>query len=187
MDCCHSSKGIPAGLLIVIIAALSFAAYTILEGNQIVSQNNTAQSNQINTNNPSSGNLSAGSSELLTVSNVREFSLGFDWNTGNYNPQEIRVRKGDKVKIIGDTNTLAGCMSTLVINGMGIRKRFSEGDNVLEFIANTPGRYRLTCGMGMGNGLLIVEDENGNVPNNVISNSATSGYTGGCGCGCRAR
>jgi len=118
--------------------------------------------------------------ELLGNASVREFELGFDWGSGNYDPQEIRVRAGDTVRIEADAGTLTGCMSTLVINGMGISKRITSTDNVLEFTAGTPGQYRLTCGMGMGDGLLIVEDENGVVPDGA---PVAPARTGGCGCG----
>lgn len=118
--------------------------------------------------------------ELQAAGEVREVELGFDWSSGNYEPQEIRVRAGDRVRIEADASTLKGCMSTLVINGMGISKRITATDNVLEFTASTPGQYRLTCGMGMGNGLLVVEDENGTAPEAA---PAVPARTGGCGCG----
>ncbi|NYZ60256.1 cupredoxin domain-containing protein [Candidatus Micrarchaeota archaeon] len=118
--------------------------------------------------------------ELQAAGEVRTFELGFDWGSGNYEPEEIRVRAGDRVRIEADAGTFTGCMSTLVINGMGISKSITTTDNVLEFTAGTPGRYRLTCGMGMGNGLLVVEDENGLVPEAA---PAAPARTGGCGCG----
>jgi len=118
--------------------------------------------------------------ELQADAGVRTVELGFDWGYGNYDPQEIRVRVGDRVRIEADTSELRGCMSTLVINGMGVSKRITVADNVLEFTAGAPGQYRLTCGMGMGNGLLIVEDQYGNVP---AGEAAAPARTGGCGCG----
>ena len=118
--------------------------------------------------------------ELQAAGEVRTFELGFDWSTGEYEPDEIRVRAGDRVRIEADAGTFTGCMSTLVINGMGISKRITATDNVLEFVASTPGQYRLTCGMGMGSGLLAVEDEYGNVPEGA---PAAPARTGGCGCG----
>lgn len=118
--------------------------------------------------------------ELQVNGSVRTVELGFDWGSGNYDPQEIRVRTGDTVRIEADTSELRGCMSTLVINGMGVSKRITATDNVLEFTAGAPGQYRLSCGMGMGNGLLIVEDQYGNVP---AGEAAAPARTGGCGCG----
>jgi len=118
--------------------------------------------------------------ELQAPGEVREFELAFDWGTGEYEPNEIRVRAGDTVRIEADASTFTGCMSTLVINGMGISKKITATDNVLEFTASTPGQYRLSCSMGMGNGVLIVEDEYGNVPEGAPAEPAR---TGGCGCG----
>ena len=126
--------------------------------------------------------------ELQAAGEVRTFELGFDWSSGNYEPNEIRVRAGDRVRIEADASTFTGCMSTLVINGMGISKRITSTDNVLEFTASTPGQYRLTCGMGMGNGLLVVEDEYGNVREGQEDPQTGEGVSpsavrGGCGCG----
>lgn len=118
----------------------------------------------------------------LQLENVKEFELGFDWSSGEYEPNEIRVRVGDTVRIVADASTFTGCMSTLVVNGMGISKRITATDNVLEFVASTPGQYRLSCSMGMGDGLLVVEDENGTVPEGA---PAAPARTGGCGCGGR--
>lgn len=118
--------------------------------------------------------------ELLPSGDVKSFQMSFDWSTGEYEPNEIRVRTGDRVRIEADASTFTGCMSTLVINGMGIRKRITAADNVLEFTAGAPGRYRLSCTMGMGDGVLVVEDSNGLVPEGA---AAAPARAGGCGCG----
>ncbi|MEW5996369.1 MAG: cupredoxin domain-containing protein [Candidatus Micrarchaeota archaeon] len=123
----------------------------------------------------------AGSSNQETENwqpETETLNMSFNWEQGVYEPREIRVRAGDTVRIVADTETFVGCMSTIVINGMGVSKRIVPGDNVLEFVAERPGRYRITCGMGMGDGLLLVEDGEGNVPAEVAAPVRT-----GCGCG----
>ncbi|MFH0714124.1 MAG: cupredoxin domain-containing protein [Candidatus Micrarchaeota archaeon] len=115
--------------------------------------------------------------------NVKTFQLSFDGAA--YSPQVLRVKLGDKVRIEADTNTLRGCMTTIVAPDFGVRKRISPGDNVIEFTADKAGTFRISCPMGMGNGKIEVEDANGNVPTNIasppIANSC--GSSGGCGCG----
>lgn len=93
---------------------------------------------------------------------TQTFTLGF--NGYQYTPAEIRVKQGTKVQIVGDTNTLVGCMSTVNIDGYGISKYIQSGDNVIEFTADTAGTFPIHCNMGMGNGKLIVEDSTGTVP-----------------------
>lgn len=104
-------------------------------------------------------------------------------SNGYYIPNEIRTKVGTKIILIGDTDTLRGCMQTVVINGHGITKRMVPGDNIIEFIADKPGTFSITCSMGMGVGKFIVEDQSGNVPasQEVLPVKHTCG--GGCG-GC---
>jgi plastocyanin domain-containing protein len=71
-------------------------------------------------------------------------------------------------------------MKTLVISGLGVSKTIIATDNTLEFTPTKAGQYRMSCTMGMGNGLVIVEDEQGNVPDTPLPAASSSG---GCGCG----
>jgi hypothetical protein len=48
-------------------------------------------------------------------------------------------------------------MDTIVVDGYDVRKKILEGDNILEFIADTPGEFRVHCANQMGNGKLVVE------------------------------
>ncbi len=114
--------------------------------------------------------------------------LGFDGS--QYSPADIQVKQGDKVRIEGDTNTLRGCMTMVTIPDYGIRKRILQGDNIIEFTADKPGVFRISCPMGMGNGRLIVADSSGNLPAEASAPRAPpsaagscGGSGGGCGCG----
>ena len=122
---------------------------------------------------PVSVAASAGNGETQT------FTLGVKGN--QYTPAEIRVKQGTKVRIEGDPNTLTGCMSTVNIDGYGISKKITTGDNVIEFTADTPGTFPIHCNMGMGNGKLVVEDSSGTVP---VQSQAPAVATGPDGCGC---
>tara|TARA_Y100000310_G_scaffold196122_1_gene196142 strand:- start:5990 stop:6394 length:405 start_codon:yes stop_codon:yes gene_type:complete len=67
------------------------------------------------------------------------------------------VEAGVPVKMVADLDTLYGCMRAVRIPSLGVSKYIKEGDNVIEFTADSPGTYTITCSMGMGVGELIVE------------------------------
>ena len=83
------------------------------------------------------------------------FTLGVSGD--RYTPSEIRVKLGTKVRIVGDISTLTGCMTTVNIDGYGISKLMSAGDNVIEFTADKAGTFPIHCNMGTGDGRLVVE------------------------------
>jgi plastocyanin domain-containing protein len=91
------------------------------------------------------------------------------------------VKQGTTVRIEGDPATLTGCMSTVNIDGYGISKHITAGDNVITFTADTAGTFPIHCNMGMGNGRLIVEDSSGTVPVPSQTPAVAKG-SGGCGC-----
>lgn len=77
--------------------------------------------------------------------------------SGAYMPKEIRVKAGTKVRIEGDSETLTGGMNTVIIDGYNVRKVIAPEDNVIEFVADKTGTFKMYCANGMGNGKLIVE------------------------------
>lgn len=87
---------------------------------------------------------------------VNVVNLSFDTKSYNYNPNIIRVKSGEKVRIVADPS-IPGCYKFFQIPELKLSKYFDGSDNTLEFIAPTPGRYTYTCSMGMGQGTLIVE------------------------------
>lgn len=89
--------------------------------------------------------------EDLTVVKLTSSDMGV------YSPQTIKVKVGTKVRIEGDPNTLKGSMGTLIIDDLNLSKEITKENNVLEFIADKPGQYRMRCANGMGNSTLIVE------------------------------
>lgn len=78
-------------------------------------------------------------------------------SSGVYMPKEIRVKLGSKVRIEGDLETLVGGMDTVIIDGYGIRKTIAPSDNIIEFVADKKGTFKMYCANGMGNGKLIVD------------------------------
>lgn len=76
---------------------------------------------------------------------------------GVYSPQIVKVKAGTKVRVEADPNTLTGSMGTLIIDGLNLSKEITADSNILEFVADRPGQYRMHCANNMGNGTLIVE------------------------------
>ncbi|MBS3142406.1 cupredoxin domain-containing protein [Candidatus Woesearchaeota archaeon] len=84
---------------------------------------------------------------------VQEVTLGFG---NNYEPNIITVNQGVPVRITMDMNEVRGCFRSVVIPQLGIRKTFTESDNVLEFTPDKKGTYPFSCAMGMGTGKIVV-------------------------------
>lgn len=76
---------------------------------------------------------------------------------GNYTTQKFEVKQGTKVRIEGDPTTLVGSMSKVIVDGYEVNKDIAEGDNVLEFVADKSGKFRIHCANGMGNAFLTVK------------------------------
>lgn len=107
---------------------------------------------------------------------------------GTYQPREIHVNQGDRVTLQFDASTFTGCMTTFNIWGLNQRITVSQSQNTLTFVADKPGQYKMSCPMGMGNGLFYVD-----VPGQPAASAAApvagpsggscGGSGGGCGCG----
>lgn len=76
---------------------------------------------------------------------------------GNYTTQKFEVKQGTKIRIEGDPATLVGSMSKVIVDGYEVSKDIAEGDNVLEFVADKSGKFRIHCANGMGNAFLTVK------------------------------
>jgi len=79
------------------------------------------------------------------------------WGKVTYSPDNIKVKAGMPIVLTADLSRITGCYRAFVIPSLNLDKYFSEGDNTVEFIFPTAGRYKFTCRMGMGNGLFIVD------------------------------
>jgi plastocyanin len=149
---------------------------------------------------PSAAAAPGGAGETVTIA--------IKASGGYYVPRQITIKQGTKVRLDLDPNSLVGCMVNFNIWGMGgskLSKYVTAQDHILEFTADTPGVYKTSCNMGMGDGRIIVEavgaNTAGTVPaptaaNNVQlaaptnpsaapSGGSCGGSGGGCGCGSR--
>ncbi len=76
---------------------------------------------------------------------------------GNYTNQKFEVKQGTKVRIEGDPTTLVSTMSKVIVDGYEVSKDIAPGDNILEFVADKTGKFRIHCANGMGNAILTVK------------------------------
>lgn len=79
------------------------------------------------------------------------------WGKLNYYPEQITVKAGKKVQLVGDINRLQGCFRSFTIPNLKVNGQFTEGKNTIEFTPPTTGTFGFGCSMGMGNGKLIVQ------------------------------
>ena len=73
---------------------------------------------------------------------------------------DITVKAGVPVRwtIHADEGKITGCNNEMVIPALNLRIPLQEGDNVVEFTAETPGVIPYTCWMGMLRGSITVEE-----------------------------
>ena len=79
-------------------------------------------------------------------------------NNGQYDREEITVRKGTMVRLHFTADSDAGCGRQLVIYGLGVKAYSKNGEEaVVEFTPKDAGTYEYSCGMRMwGPGRLVV-------------------------------
>lgn len=79
-------------------------------------------------------------------------------DTGRYDKQEIRVRKGVPVRVSFSADQYAGCGRLLVMPDFGVRLVVRGSETVTAtFTPTQAGTYAYRCGMNMFRGRLIVE------------------------------
>lgn len=77
---------------------------------------------------------------------------------GGYDPAEIRLAAGQPSRLWFDRQEDSSCSEEIVIPAISLR-RFLPAfkKTAVELPALTPGRYPISCGMGMLHGELVVE------------------------------
>lgn len=99
---------------------------------------------------------SSGSAGVEQVGDVAVIKLSSLPN-GNYTTQKFEVKQGTKIRIEGDPTTLVSTMSKVIVDGYEVSKDIAPGDNILEFVADKTGKFRIHCANGMGNAFLTVK------------------------------
>jgi len=178
------SKGtfIKYAAVVIVTLLVVFAARAFLFGNTV---NPVSASQQQGLGTGADTTTGTGTQGSGSPIEVRVTMTGY-----NYQPNPIRLKVGVPARLVVDLNTVGGCMRSIQIPGLGVSKYVSPGDNVIEFTPTKAGTFRMQCSMGMGQGVVIVEDATGAVPagtNDLASAPAAGGSCGagggGCGCG----
>lgn len=78
---------------------------------------------------------------------------------GAYNPNTIRAKKGEKITIIFDRKEDSPCSKEVIFSDFGITAKLTDfGKTPVVILPDRTGEFVFTCGMGMYQGKLIVED-----------------------------
>lgn len=77
---------------------------------------------------------------------------------GGYAPETIRVKMGRPVRLLFTRNEESKCSEEVVISEYKIRKYLPAYKTTpVEFTPTRPGKFRMTCGMDMIEGFIVVE------------------------------
>jgi plastocyanin domain-containing protein len=77
---------------------------------------------------------------------------------GGYAPAAIRVRAGERVRLIFDRKESSGCSEEVVFPDFGVRRFLPAFQRTaVELTPPAPGIYEFTCGMSMLRGRLVAE------------------------------
>jgi plastocyanin domain-containing protein len=73
-------------------------------------------------------------------------------------PAEVKVRKGEPIKLVITRKVERTCATEVVLQGTGIKKDLPLDTKVeIEFTPAQTGQIKYACGMGMIAGVLLVE------------------------------
>jgi len=76
---------------------------------------------------------------------------------GGYEPSEVRVRAGQRVRIVFDRRETNPCSEEVVLSDFAIRRFLPPNRRTaIEFTPTEPGTHEFVCGMGMLHGKVIV-------------------------------
>ncbi|MDO8682880.1 MAG: cupredoxin domain-containing protein [Armatimonadota bacterium] len=85
---------------------------------------------------------------------------------GGYSPSLLVLRKGVPARINFTRNETSDCSEFVVIPDFNVSRKLPAFEATpVEFMPDRAGEFRFTCGMGMYQGTLIVEDEQVGVNN----------------------
>ncbi len=83
-------------------------------------------------------------------------SITLGYKNYNYYPNTIRAKVGVPVSLTLD-KSISGCYREFVIPDLGVDEVSSSPSDKIQFTPDKKGTFKFRCGMGMGNGILIVE------------------------------
>ena len=127
--------------IIGIVGLILLSVFVLVAARNYLSGGNNINNNIINNENANNDNEQV---VQLTMKN------------SNYYPNIINLKYNIPAKIVVDTNTVRGCLRSIVIPDFNVRKSITPNDNVISFTPNKRGTFRFSCSMGMGFGKIIV-------------------------------
>ncbi len=96
-----------------------------------------------------------GTAATVTAGGVQETRVVVH---GGYSPDTIRVRAGQKVRLLFTRQDADPCSEKVVFDDFGVSADLPTGVEVpVEFVPDRPGEYEFACQMGMLRGKVIVE------------------------------
>ena len=131
---------------------------------------NLIPNNIISTNNESIINSS---SDNIAVINGNEQIIKVSATASGYSPKTTYIQKEIKTKLIIDGTTLTSCNNEVIFPSLNIRKKLSEGENIIEFTP-TDEDINFSCWMGMRSGKIKVVDDLNSISQDNDSSSAES-------------
>lgn len=73
-------------------------------------------------------------------------------------PAEVKVRKGEPIKLVITRKVERTCATEVVLEGTGIKKDLPLDKSVeIEFTPGRTGQIKYACAMGMIGGVLLIE------------------------------
>jgi plastocyanin domain-containing protein len=87
---------------------------------------------------------------------VQKVKLSFDEKGYVVSPSTLT--KGVPVEMDVDLDTVKGCMRTVVIASLNVKKTVKAGDTLIAFTPDKAGNVPVICGMNMGKGAFTVVD-----------------------------
>jgi len=97
-----------------------------------------------------------GGAQRPAAKKVQKVKLSFD--DKGYVVTPSTLTKGVPVEMDVDLTTVKGCMKTVVIESLKVKKTVKAGDTLIEFTPDKTGTVQVICGMNMGKGQFTVVD-----------------------------
>lgn len=154
---------IAGGLLVVAVIGLTALNMNKSSEDQTSATNTlptTSQNNTIQNQQPTSGSV-AGEMDEANANSAEARIIEVEGGAFYYKPNEIRVKTGEKVKIVMNSVDM---MHDFVIDELNVKMPVIRAGNTgtVEFVAEQPGVYEFYCSVGQHRaqgqiGTLIVE------------------------------
>ncbi|MBU1018952.1 MAG: sulfite exporter TauE/SafE family protein [Patescibacteria group bacterium] len=90
---------------------------------------------------------------VLSEDGFQEIYMTANWG---YEPNEFVIQKDIPVRWIIEGENVSGCINEIVIPELGLSRKLSKGENIIEFTPDESGDMTFSCWMGMVGGKFTV-------------------------------